>query len=76
MRLIDVDALLEDLIFPTKQFEKCFKELMNDTPTVDAVEVVRCKNCIWYFSEQQLCGLSEDFYPDINDFCSRGKRRI
>lgn len=36
MRLIDVDELLNDLIFPTKQFEKAFTELINDAPTVDA----------------------------------------
>lgn len=40
MRLIDADALVEDLIFPWKQFEIGFKELLNDAPTIDAALVV------------------------------------
>lgn len=35
MRLIDADELLKDLVFPTKQFEKAFTELINDAPTIE-----------------------------------------
>lgn len=48
MRLIDADELLNGLIFPTKQFEKAFTELINDAPTVDAKPRVRCKDCKWW----------------------------
>ena len=33
-RLIDADDLISDLIFPTKQFEEGFKELIGDAPTI------------------------------------------
>lgn len=39
MRLIDADALLDDLIFPTKQFKTAFTELINDAPTIEAEPV-------------------------------------
>lgn len=50
-------------------------------PTVDAVEVVRCKDCRWYkdvgtYYRLMDCtistGLSE---PDEDDYCSYGERR-
>lgn len=45
-------------------------------PTVDAVEVVRCKDCK-YYSNGWLCNLylnvSHEMKPD--DFCSYGERR-
>lgn len=70
MRLIDADALLE----------KCNKDqtslkfavltlILHYAPTIDAVEVVRCKDCQyheWCIPKQ---GRTE------NDYCSRGKRR-
>ena len=33
-RLIDADALLDDLLFPSKQFEQGMKELVRDAPTI------------------------------------------
>ena len=33
-RLIDADAFLEDLLFPTKEFERGMRELVADTPTI------------------------------------------
>lgn len=37
-------------------------------------ELVRCKNCKWYFSEDKECGLS---YIDIDDdgYCSYAERK-
>lgn len=77
-RLIDADALVEDLIFPTKAFEKAFKELINDAPTIDAVEVVRCKDC----KHNSLKRMSGNTYCDLGiglfqlyDFCSLGERK-
>lgn len=48
-------------------------------PAVDAVEVVRCRDCKCYpkdFDEDSwnwCCGFGDDTNP--NDFCSYGKRR-
>ena len=46
--------------------------LFNESPTVDAVEVVRCKNC--KFGE--MCSIREAMAcTDENGFCWRGERR-
>ena len=53
-------------------------DAIDRVPTVDAVEVVRCKDCIYYhkelgygFGQCSKCNLMP--YPD--DFCSYGERR-
>ena len=62
MRLIDADALMEKIKEPCKDCTQmdcgCFlcdqceiteeAERVEEAPTVDAVQVVRCKNCRWY----------------------------
>lgn len=40
-RLIDADELYDSLIFPTEQFAKGFKELLDDAPTVIEADEVR-----------------------------------
>lgn len=95
MRLIDADRLLSD------RMKAMYYHLPNgDTaipiidiehaPTIDAVEVVRCKDCIHQqkvFHEDKrikeggyyICGCElADGYSVVcldGDFCSRGKRR-
>ena len=49
------------------------------TRTVDAVEVVRCKDCVIRNSQigndmYGFCGKAEDFVGD-DDYCSAGKRK-
>ena len=64
------------------------KELLEDAPAADVVEVVRCKNC--RFSDidgmRVFCEnpnspwynneFSVYMAPDASDFCSYGKRRV
>lgn len=94
MRLIDADALiksLDDAIQDAKRkneigdyWEDDRSNLLyylDNAPTIDAVEVVRCKDCKdiffddWYkcFSCANLYGLNEEVKPD--DFCSHGERK-
>ena len=75
-KLIDADALLDDLLFPSKQFEKGMRELINDAPTIDAVEVVRCKDCVYQsgIDSDQYCYLDGRSACDYN-FCSWGERK-
>ena len=59
---------------------------IEETPTADVVEVVRCKDCKYYEPKNSLgtqgicmCGEKEmnysgEFYPYETDFCSYGKR--
>lgn len=78
MRLIDADALRENLtknIGLTNAIDVSFRE----TPTVDAVPVIMCKDCksFGHYSDGSPCcdhlyGLG-DIAPD--DFCSRAERK-
>ena len=84
MRLIDANAFKDyidcgHLRPPTKV---CFSELdvcnmIDKRPTIDAVEVVRCKDCRWY--EHIGCAIEikdNSDKPKPDDFCSFGERRI
>lgn len=89
-RLIDADELLssgfitENVRFKRGRF--CIpwgdiKRSVKNAPTVDAVEVVRCKDCVNYCGLEHckngICDLDSvskrAVYP--NDFCSYGERR-
>ena len=82
-RLIDADALIAEYdrvhIGPAGGARK----LMVDAPTVDAVEVVRCKDCKYYKKFKGFRGAwchrwlrkNFEFMPKPNDFCSFGKRK-
>ena len=59
-------------------------QIIKSTPTADAVEVVRCRDCIYYQKMATgglcMCGdkktsYAADFYPKENDFCSYGERK-
>lgn len=81
MRLIDADVAQriadEELTVSdagTVQF------VLSHTPTIDAVPVVRCKDCK-HFTEGMAVGMCKRI-PDrpiipmmYDDFCSRGERR-
>ena len=67
---------------------KCYYMTVIDRiPTVNAVEVIRCKDCKWYVIEQlkkdgtddrrykpSYC-LSLSFHPNSKWFCADGERR-
>ena len=94
MRLIDADQLLEAggaVKFSCERYESpnmaigrqgaAFKKLVQEAPTVDAVPVVRCKDCKQW---RRNIGFTDNpnghcFYHDIDtngfDFCSCGERR-
>lgn len=84
MRLIDAEELerlfngqIEQGVGVIDAFD-AFYDALQDTPTVDAVEVVRCNDCKHYKPDKYECGC--DFagglpYVKADDFCSYGKRR-
>lgn len=47
---------------------------MECAPTIDAVPVVRCKNCV-FFESGIRCGLRNE-QTDYNDFCSKGRKKL
>lgn len=91
MKLIDVDALGEKIealmqkymaagIVKVARDYNFVLTVIDSTPTVDAVEVIRCKNCKWYvedrefppFCDNPICGMQ---HPNDETFCSYGERR-
>lgn len=74
MNNIDIADIYEDII------ENRLDTWIELIPTVDAVEVVRCKDCVYYNASEGFCEyLSNNYAPAVdmeeNDFCSKGKRR-
>ena len=80
-RLIDADALLD--YFRNEHHESEVIEAVKDAPTIDAVPVVRCKDCKHCTPDENIVGGYGDcFYKDdihsivnADDFCSYGERK-
>lgn len=54
------------------------KEMINNAPTVDAVEVIRCKDCKHYFhygDEVYGCRTYGMIKTNLDSFCSHGERK-
>lgn len=75
MRLIDADALPVKFWFG-RFFGVAEIDIVN-APTVDAVEVVRCKDCKWSILDKVNGVLScwTGRGVDDNDYCSNGERK-
>ena len=88
-RLIEANALVKCIELLAKH-EDSFRQsvilgvvhTVKAQPTVDAVEVVRCRDCIHYFSGACLKiysdgNVSQDAWQERNedDFCSYGERK-
>lgn len=86
-RLIDADALMEILVHRSYSvtdywnnrdagmFLYGIEQAVNEQPTVDAVPVVRCKDCKWYeFDRKMHCGLPHGVRSK-DDYCSDAERK-
>ena len=72
-RLIYADALLKDINDYPYGYRGMIKDTIARQPTVDAVEVVRCKDCVHFWNG--ICKAHIDVIDmDENDFCSLGER--
>ena len=93
-RLIDADAIIDfiDMGHYRNPLETCFSErdvvdMLEGAPTVDAVKVVRCRDCKWYmpgdlFTDIMFChrlkkenGKPAKYNYSADDFCSYGERK-
>ena len=84
-RLIDANALISyiDECSQESRFRVYYgyaKSFIDDAPTVDAVEVVRCKDCKYWQDNNdgyphEECRWGNGETPDANDFCSYGERK-
>ena len=86
MRLIDADAFLKDILTAgigktiIEYSESDIGYMIRRRPTIDAVEVVRCKDCKYWQDNNdgyphEECRWEHGETPDANDFCSYGERR-
>ena len=83
MRLIDLDSeyIQETLYRRGFKTRQDIEEWLNSAPTIDAVPVVRCKDCKFgdWDSEPHdamVCMRTKDgFWRSGNDFCSYGERK-
>ena len=89
MRLIDADALMEELLKWNTEavrtdnhintiFSSGMIGIVRLSPTVDAVHVIRCKDCV-YLSHLEdsvySCCRTEDDEIELMDYCSMARRR-
>ena len=70
MRLTDADALIEEALTEGAYGYVDAFQIAN-APTVDAVEVVRCRDCKHRYSDS-WCEYVDD---DDNFYCARGERK-
>lgn len=82
MRLIDIEdmALLKTVSCGGLSAKKLWKRI-KEQPTIDAVEVVRCKDCkhhekFLFDDSKVLCWVHDtDIVVSQTDYCSYGERR-
>ena len=77
-RLIDAHDLWSDIMMLPHNGDMISSEeveqAIKDAPTVDAVEVVRCKSCKYYENDCGYCD-AMGCTCKVDDFCSYGERR-
>ena len=73
MRLIDADALIEEA-YAEGAYGYVEAKQIADAPTINAVEVVRCRDCK-YYDGKWLCKISGVPSRKPCDFCSYGERK-
>lgn len=89
-RLIDADALIQNHGNDVTNWDNPYAvkiSSIENAPTVDAVEVVRCRDCKWYmpgdlFTDIMFChrlkkdnGKPAKYNYCADDFCSYGERK-
>lgn len=83
MRLIDADELAEELskrVWYEREDEKQAVRIVKEFPTVDAVPVVRCKDCKHCFVDGDnvrfnVCELNHNRVQADDWFCADGERK-
>lgn len=84
-RPIDDEALKENFPLPCEEWEMKGQQTLWDAreiwetidrmPTVDAVEVVRCRDCVHYIKHDKRCGIWNHGGIVPYGFCFLGERR-
>lgn len=64
---IVVSAILED--------KKTPEQIIDDEPSIDAVPVIRCKDCKFFVSDMEWCEADDEHPTRPDAFCSYAERR-
>lgn len=80
MRLIDADALIEFIVEEAQDLRtlstKTVGQAISKTPTIDAVPVIRCKDCKKFVVEEGQAYCLDMFGQcDENGFCAWAERK-
>ena len=82
MRLIDLDSeyIQETLYRRGFKTRQDIEDWLNSSPTIDAVPVVRCRECKYRFknnghSKAGCPIIDANIWMDNDDFCSYGERK-
>lgn len=85
VRLIDADTIEHCLVVGGRRHGKTIiseiiRRAIQTAPTVDAVPVIRCKDCKYYKWEIDMCNLPGATVFPMNvvhedDYCSRAERK-
>ena len=74
-RLIDVDSI-PWLVEGVGEIPVITKEEIDQMPTVDAVQVIRCKDCKHWDGKYHYCEIIDDSRDwDAYDYCSIAERK-
>ena len=72
-----IKAMARGIGIPYTDFIDVAERCMDDIPSADVVEVVRCKDCE-YWDDHERCdfwsSIMTPHYPGKNDYCSYGER--
>ena len=83
-KLIDADALITAVlknaidyavVFGDSEMHRLLVQVIAQQPTIDAVPVIRCKDCIHHHGYicDRLYGLQDAFTLQDYDYCSRAE---
>lgn len=73
-RLIDADKFKGYMQDKYVMYDHTLKDI-DAQPTVDAVEVVRCKDCMYSNGTLEYCSIDHWVNKDGTSFCSYGERK-
>lgn len=74
-RYIDAEELKSAIrkAFPSLMMRFDINSIINEQPTADVVEVVRCKDCRYRFKNKWFC--CDVRCLDADNYCNYGERR-
>ena len=87
-RLIDADALLDEflklyterersgnLVFAACEIKQDFADMISNAPTIDAVPVVRCRDCAVPHNKYTGCPMLNGLVTPPDFYCPFGERK-